>query len=135
MKRYAAKIKKLIRSLGILATLSVISPKKAHAQNLLGCTIGDPPQLTDITCLAVNVVTVTIWTGAGIAAISIVISGIKLAAAKGDPKAINQAKQIMTWSIAGLLITLLAVTIVRLIGRTVLGISGFTPRFILPRIN
>ncbi len=68
---------------------------------------------------------VGISTGGGVALLSFLAAGFTLSTSQGDAKRIDDAKQLLTASITGLLFIIFSVTILEYIGYSILGIPGF----------
>ena len=97
-----------------------------------GTTLGTPGLLTGIGCVPlelgkfVGIFVLQIGIGfAGVAAFAVfVVSAIQMQLSGGDPKRIQSAQQQMTSAIAGLVLIIFSVFILRFIGITILQIPG-----------
>ncbi len=63
--------------------------------------------------------------GGGVVLLMILAASFKLTTSKGDPKATEEAKEMITNAIGGLLFILFSVVLIRTIGRDLLQIPGF----------
>ena len=63
--------------------------------------------------------------GGGVVLLMILAASFKLTTSKGDPKATEEAKEMITNAIGGLLFILFSVVLIRTIGRGLLQIPGF----------
>lgn len=72
--------------------------------------------------LVSTVLTIAIGIGGGIAFLLLIYGGFRLVSSQGDPKALQDARSIITSAISGLLFIVFAVFILRLIGVSILGI-------------
>lgn len=61
----------------------------------------------------------------GIAFLLIIFGGFKMMMSAGNPEKMNEAKELITSAIVGLLFIIFSVFILRLIGVDILGIPGF----------
>lgn len=61
----------------------------------------------------------------GIAFILIIIAGFQITTSQGDPKKLQAGRELLTSAIAGLVLLIFSVLILRLIGVNLLGIPGF----------
>lgn len=69
--------------------------------------------LSDITKVAGNIVSILLTAGSVLAAIFIIIGGIKYITSQGDPKAIAAAKNTILYAIIGFILTIAAFAIIR----------------------
>lgn len=81
-----------------------------------GCIARNP------TALVNTLLPIAIGAGGGIAFLLIVYGGFRLATSQGDPKAVQDAREIITGAIVGLMIIILSVFILRLVGIDILGL-------------
>ncbi len=91
----------------------VCDPNTAHNANIAD----------SFSCILANTVAALLKVGAAVALIAIIINGIKMAAAGGDPKAIAEAKKSMAFAIIGALVAVGGVFLVWFIGNLI-GITG-----------
>lgn len=63
--------------------------------------------------------------GGGVVLLMILAASFKLTTSKGDPKATEEAKEMITNAIGGLLFIIFSVVLIRTIGRSLLQIPGF----------
>lgn len=63
--------------------------------------------------------------GGGIAFILIIVAGFQITTSSGDPKKLQAGRELLTSAIAGLVLIIFSVLILRLIGVNLLGIPGF----------
>jgi hypothetical protein len=115
-------------------------PKPAFAQapppsysNPLGCG-GDPNALdTAIGCIPIGepgafIAYVLRWAmgiGGGIAFLLILYAGFQIISSSGNPEKLQAGKELMTAAIAGLILLLFSIFILRFIGIDILGITSF----------
>ena len=62
--------------------------------------------------------------GGGIAFILILVAGFQIMTSRGDPNRLKAGQELMTSAIAGLLLLIFSIFILKLIGVDILGISG-----------
>lgn len=87
----------------------------------IGCVPTEP------TGLASYFILFAAWTTSGIAMLLLIYGGFKIITSSGDPKAVMEARETITSAIAGLLLIMFAVAILRIIGYNILGIPFFKP--------
>lgn len=63
--------------------------------------------------------------GGGIAFLLILVAGFQIMTSRGDPKRLQGGQELMTSAIAGLLLMIFSIFILRLIGVDILNIPGF----------
>ena len=121
---------KLISILTISTFYSLILPKLVFAAE---CTPTDEDPNKSLTGLgfcndlgASNLVnkllTIAIGAAGGVAFLLLVYGGFRLISSQGDPKALQEARGVITSAISGLLFIIFAVFILRLIGISILGL-------------
>lgn len=81
------------------------------------------PKLEDLGPLVARIITFLLGIIGSVSIIMLVIGGFRYILAQGDPKSTMSAKATITYALAGLIISLLAVSIVIIIGNT-LGVQG-----------
>ncbi len=94
-----------------------ISPIPAHAQNWTGC-IDPSTNVATLQCIPIvfsNIVNAALIFVGSVAVILIVYAGIRLITSGGDPKAVQGARQIITYAILGLVLVLSSFAIIFLI--------------------
>jgi hypothetical protein len=64
----------------------------------------------------------TLGTVGGVSFVVLIYGGIRLVSSQGDPKALQEARGIITAAIAGLLFAIFSVFLLRVIGISVLGL-------------
>lgn len=89
-------------------------------QNLTGCTDDVVPELNAVTlkCLPIIFQNIVTWLFilVGVAAIILIAySGVKFILSGGDSKQVEGARKTFTYAIAGLVVVLLAYTVIRVI--------------------
>ncbi len=89
---------------------------KAPVNTALGIIPTDPTQLVNV------LLTIAFGVAGGIAFLLIVYGGFRLVFSQGDPKAVQEAREVITSAIIGLLIIVFSVFILNLIGIDVLGL-------------
>lgn len=77
--------------------------------------------------LVTNIATGLIGLTGGVLLVMILVASFKLTTSRGDPKAISEAKEMITSTISGAAIVLLSGTLLQFIGYNVLTIPGFPP--------
>lgn len=93
-------------------------PKSAFAiQTSLGNIETNP------TGLANSLLRIALGIAGGVAFLLIVYGGFRLAFSQGDPKAVQEAREVITSAIVGLLLVIFSTFILRLIGIDILGLS------------
>lgn len=110
------------RVLAIIAGTSIMRAGPVLADP---CAIEDAsgvPQLTGLSCILVRLLKAGLDLSIAVAAIFIIIGGIKYATATADPKALTAAKQTLTYAIIGLVVVLLSRVILTIIA-SALGIN------------
>jgi hypothetical protein len=86
----------------------------------LGCVPTEPTGLVSYFILFAA------WTTSGIAMLLLIYGGFKIMASSGDPKAVMEGRETITSAIAGLLLVMFSVAILRIIGFNILGIEFFS---------
>lgn len=97
------------------------------------CGSADNPGInTAIGCIKTNpadfirqILTIGIGMGGGIAFLMILLGGFKIITSRGNPEAISEGRDTMTSAIAGLMLIIFAVFILRFIGVNILALPGF----------
>lgn len=84
---------------------------------------GGVPELKDFAYTLIRLIQVGLAVALPVAAIFLIIGGIKYATATGDPKALEEAKRTVTYSVLGLIVAVGAITIVTL-SMGLLGVPG-----------
>lgn len=85
----------------------------------IGCIKRDPKSIIK------SLMQIGIGMGGGVALLSTLAGGFILSTSQGDPSKANQAKEIITNSIIGLLFIIFSVVILQFIGVTIFNIPGF----------
>ncbi|HVA96109.1 MAG TPA: hypothetical protein VND99_00490 [Candidatus Acidoferrales bacterium] len=110
----------LLRIFIILTFFSVIglftSPVPAHAQSWGGCVVNGIATLRCIPIVFNNIVNAALIFVGSVAVILLIYAGIRFIMSGGDPKQTQQARQIITYAIIGLVIVLTSFGIIYLIG-------------------
>ena len=102
--------------LAVLYLLIFPSPVLADVNTALGPISSDPAQLAN------DILRIAIGAAGGVAFLLIIYGGFKLAFSSGDPKAIQDAREVITSAIVGLVIIVMSVFLLRLIGLDILGL-------------
>lgn len=110
----------LIRFLVVLAFFSFIglfaAPVPVHAQSWGGCVVNGVATLRCIPIVFSNIVNAALIFAGSVAVILLIYAGIRFVMSGGDPKQTQQARQIITYAIIGLVIVLGSFGIIYLIG-------------------
>lgn len=77
---------------------------------------------TNPSALVNTILTIAIGVAGGIAFLLIVYGGFRMAFSSGDPKAVQEARDIITSAIVGLLLIIFSVFLLNLIGVDILGL-------------
>jgi len=85
----------------------------------IGCISRDPIKITE------RLIQVGLGMGGGVALIMTLAGGFILSTSQGDPQKANQAKEMITNSVIGLLFVIFSVFILQFIGVKILNIPGF----------
>ena len=97
----------------------------------IASVFGPASYFTDFGKLASDILTILVSAAGALAIIFIIISGIKLVTASGDPKKIASATSTLTYSIIGLVVVILAFIIIQVVqaffGATIIGGGGGPP--------
>ncbi len=101
----------------LIFTSSLLLPSSALA---ISTTFGEIE--TDPTRLANSVIRIAMGVAGGIAFLLIIFGGFRLAFSQGDPKAVQEGRDIITSAIVGLIIIVLSTFLLRLIGIDILGL-------------
>lgn len=88
---------------------------RAKGGGLVPCGQDKPCTLEEIKTLGRNIFNFLLGLGAVAAVAAIVVGGFRYMTARGDTKALAEAKQTVTWAVIGLIILLLAFVIVNTI--------------------
>jgi hypothetical protein len=102
------------------------------------CTDGKPGVQTAIGCFPIDLgqnnlnvligilISFAIGIAGGIAFLLIIFGGLRIILSSGNPEAMNEGKEIVSSAIAGLMLIIFSVFILRLIGVSILQIPGFS---------
>ncbi|PIZ43879.1 hypothetical protein COY33_00660 [candidate division WWE3 bacterium CG_4_10_14_0_2_um_filter_42_7] len=90
----------------------------------------NPPEISGLATLIIKIINLGLWSAAPVAAIFIIVGGIKYATATSDPKALIAAKSTIAYAIIGLIVVLLAISILKIIANLI----GVTDTSFLDRI-
>lgn len=88
-------------------------------QTAFGCL---PTSISGLTRFIFSIAT---GIGGGIAFLLILLGGMKIVMSTGDPKKLQEGRDLVTSAVVGLLVILFSVIILRIIGINILGIPGF----------
>ncbi len=86
----------------------------------LGCIPTDPAAFIR------QILTIGIGLGGGIAFLLILLGGFKVIMSQGNPEAMSEGRDLITSAIAGLMLIIFSVFILRFIGVNILGLPGFS---------
>lgn len=127
MKNFLNKIshrKFLLVFVFLLAGILVVySSPNVFAQvqpNGGGATIEPPIDAESIGAIVVRVINFLLTLIGGISVLFIIIGGFKMVASQGNPEAVKSGKQTATWAVVGLVIALMAFSIIAIV-QNVLG--------------
>lgn len=81
----------------------------------------------DPTGLVTFVLNLALGTAGGVAMLLLIYGGFKVLTSSGDPKAVMEGRDTITSAIAGLLLILFSVALLKIIGFNILGIPFFAP--------
>lgn len=129
MKRFLAFFQKIVPHIIVFAFFSLLSatlPPRAWAQLselwndiVSECVVPvNGASVATLECLPAvfrNIVQVLFLFSGVVALFFIVYAGIRYILSRGDPKAVEGAKSTLTWAIIGLIVVLLAFTIIEFI--------------------
>ncbi|MBI2405272.1 hypothetical protein HYV22_03790 [Candidatus Gottesmanbacteria bacterium] len=93
---------------------------KTQVKTALGCIPTDP------SAFIAEVLTIGIGIAGGIAFLLILFGGFQILKSTGNPEQLNAGKELVSSAIAGLLLIIFSVFILKVIGVNILGIPGFT---------
>lgn len=123
-------MKKIITTLILLLLVSIFTPKNTLAQGEVfeGCNEGSIN--TAIGCIPINntdefisfILRWAIGVGSGIAFLLIILAGFQIMTSSGNPDRLKAGQELMTSAIAGLILLIFSVFILRIIGVNILGI-------------
>lgn len=99
---------------------STQEPAHNGIQTAIGCIPSSPQGLVTV------LFRFFIGIGGGIAFLLILYGAIRMMIARGDPKALEESKEIITSAIVGLLLIILSMFILRVLGVDILAIPGFS---------
>ena len=94
-------------------------PENTAIRTSIGCIETTP------TGLAQNVFRFALGLGGGIAFLLILLGGMQIQTSAGNPEQLNSGREIIQGAIAGLLLIIFSVFILKFIGVDILGIPGF----------
>lgn len=86
------------------------------------CQTGLGPLPDDAVAFVNRILGIAIGIAAGIAFLLLIFGGFRLSFSHGDPKAVQEAREVITAAIIGLLIIVFSVFLLRLIGFDILGL-------------
>lgn len=117
----------------ILNLLGAAVVKAQESSPLGGGDCGDAELNTAIGCIPISntnqliafILRWAIGIGGGIAFLLIIVSGFQIMTSSGNPERIQAGKELMTSAIAGLIMLVFSVFILRIIGVDILGLGGF----------
>lgn len=89
---------------------------------------------TGLGCMPIDAEGMTKWTvktvvgvAGGIALLMLIIGGVQFVSSSGDPDAIEEARGKITSALAGLILIIFSILIMKIIGIDVLGLPNLTP--------
>lgn len=91
------------------------------------CTVAEidtglGPICPDPTGLVTFILNLALGTAGGIALLMVIYGGFKVLTSSGDPKAVMEGRETITSAIAGLLLILFSVALLKIIGVDILGV-------------
>ena len=101
------------------SALQFCGANNSGIQTALGCIPTDPSAFIGF------VLSIGIGLAGGIAFLLILLGGFQIMTSTGNPEHLNAGKELVSSAIAGLLLIIFSVFILRIIGVTILGIPGF----------
>jgi hypothetical protein len=126
-------MKKIIIVLALFLLVSIIAPKNTLAQGEVfeGCEEGSIN--TAIGCIPINntdefigfILKWAIGVGGGIAFLLIILAGFQIMTSAGNPDRLKAGQELMTSAIAGLILLIFSVFILKIIGVDILELPGF----------
>lgn len=80
---------------------------------------------TDTSGFITKIISISVGIVGGIAFLLILFGGFQILTSSGNPEKLNAGKELISSAIAGLLLVIFSVFILRFIGVSILGIPGF----------
>lgn len=84
---------------------------------------------TNLQSFIQQILQIAIGLGGGIAFLMIIFGGFTILTSSGNPEKLNSGKEIITSAIAGLLLIVFSVLILKIIGVDIFNIPGLTPNY------
>jgi hypothetical protein len=107
-----------IRTAGFSVTFC--NQEKTQIETAIGCINTTPGEFTT------QLLTISLGIAGGIAFLMILLGAVQIQTSAGNPERVNQGKEIIEGAIAGLLLIVFAVFILKVIGVDILQIPGFS---------
>ena len=90
-------------------------PQHVFAREWTGCVVNNVATLDCIPIVFENIINAALAFAGVVALIMIIFSGIRYVTSGGDPKAVEGARNTLTWAIIGLVVIVLAYLIINFI--------------------
>ena len=103
-----------------------IDPFAGCTNNAINTAIGCI-QADDAGGFAQYLLRIGIGMGGGIAFLLIIFGGFQILTSAGNPERLNEGKELVSSAIAGLLMVIFSIFLLKIIGVDILGIPGFGP--------
>lgn len=116
-------MKKIGFSIGTLLSVVLSSPVAAATQWEEGrCVVGGVATLQGLECAFGNIVSIVLALSGIVLFIMLLTGGFKYLTSGGDPKAVDAARNTLTYAIGGLVVLVLAYVVLLLI-KTITGVN------------
>lgn len=126
-------MRKVLIAAALFFLLFIVTPKNAFAQNSPTDNCSDQAINTAIGCIPFGnmneftgfILRWAIGVGGGIAFLLIIYAGFMIMSSSGNPERLKAGQELMTSAIAGLIMLIFSVFILRVIGVDILQLPGF----------
>ena len=115
---------KRIATFIVVTTLAVAVPTIVLAQPAGGGKIQNPIAATDLSDILWNLANWLLGIIGVLALIGIIWSGVRMIAAVGNEQQLASAKRILMWSVAGLIVAILSISIINILFCEIFSIQG-----------